>query len=292
MAKARWTVLRVLEWTRAYLHDRGITSPRLESELLLSHTLGCDRVGLYLRYDMVLSSGELAAFRQALERRVRGEPLQYITGYQEFWSIRFKVSPHVLIPRPETETLVEEALRLIEAEGWREPRIGEVGTGCGAISISIASSARLARVIATDKSWKALLLARENAATQRVASRISLVCGDLLSFVRSDRGRVFDLVISNPPYVKRGDIDGLQREIRDFEPREAIDGGVNGLDFHRKLLHGARGCLKKGGWLILEIGADQGPIVQDMAEQIGGFQRSKILSDYTGRTRVLTGQRG
>jgi release factor glutamine methyltransferase len=241
---------------------------------------------------MVLSSSELAAFRQILERRVKGEPLQYITGYQEFWSIRFKVNPHALIPRPETERLVEETLRLIEGEGWQEPRIAELGTGCGAISISIASSARFARVVATDKSWKALLLARENATTQRVASRISFVCGDLLSFVRSDRGRVFDLMVSNPPYVKRGDIDSLQREVRDFEPREAIDGGIDGLDFHRRVLHEACRCLKEGGWLILEIGADQGTIVQDMAEQIGGFQQTKILCDDEGRARVLTGQRG
>jgi release factor glutamine methyltransferase len=288
--RERWTVLRVLGWTRAYLRDKGIVSSRLESELLLSHILGCDRVGLYLRYDMVLSSEELAAFRRALERRTRGEPLQYITGYQEFWSIRFKVSPQVLIPRPETETLVEETLRLIEAEGWREPRIGEVGTGCGAIAISIVRSMPSARVVATDKSWEALRLARENAMIQDVAPRMSFVCGDLLSFVRPGTDGAFDVVISNPPYVRRGDIEGLQPEIRDFEPREAIDGGADGLDFHRDLLRGTSSCLRKGGWLVLEIGADQGPTVYDLAEQVGGFKKREIIRDYTGKDRVLISQ--
>ena len=290
MARERWTVLRVLGWTRGYLRDKGIASSRLESELLLSHILGCDRVGLYLRYDMVLSSGELAAFRRVLERRTRGEPLQYITGYQEFWSIRFKVNPHVLIPRPETETLVEETLRLIEAEGWREPRIAEVGTGCGAMAISIVRSMPSARVVATDKSWDALCLARENAMIQSVAPSISFVCGDLLSFVRPGADGAFDLVISNPPYVRRGDIEGLQPEIRDFEPREAIDGGDDGLDFHRDLLQGISSCLRKGGWLVLEIGADQGPTACNLAEQVGGFIKSQIIRDYSGKDRVLISQ--
>lgn len=291
MAKERWTVLRVLEWTQKYLRKKDIPNPRLESELLLSHILGFDRVGLYLNYDMALSSRELEGFRRVIERRITGEPLQYITGYQEFWSIRFKVGSYVLIPRPETEILVEEALRLINLEGWQEPRIFEVGTGCGAIAISIAKSVPSTKITATEISWEAVALARENAIAQNVASRVYFVLGDVLSFVKPRTEGIFDLIISNPPYIKRGDIDDLQPEIRDFEPRKAIDGGIDGLDFCRELLNEAPSCLRKGGWLILEIGADQGVGILDLIEQIGGFKHKKIIPDYSGRNRALIAQR-
>ncbi len=291
MARERWTVLRVLDWTQKYLREKTIPNPRLESELLLSHILGFDRVGLYLNYDMALSPGELKRFRGVIERRVKGEPLQYITGYQEFWSIRFKVGPPVLIPRPETEILVEETLRLIDSESWQEPRIVEVGTGCGALAISIAQSLPSTKVVATDISWEAIALARENAIAQNVASRMSFVQGDGLSFVRSPAEGVFDLIISNPPYIKRGDIDNLQPEIRDHEPRLAIDGGAEGLDFYRKLLRDVPPRFRKGGWLVLEIGADQGSDVLDLIEQTGAFKRSRIISDYSGSARAVIAQR-
>jgi release factor glutamine methyltransferase len=291
LAKERWTVLKVLKWTQDYLGKKSIPNPRLESELLLSHILGCDRVGLYLNYDMTLSPGELEGFRGVIKRRMAGEPLPYITGYQEFWSIRFKVGSPVLIPRPETEVLVEEAFRLIDQEGWHEPRIVEVGTGCGAIAISIAKSIPSARIIATEISWKALVLARDNALAQDVVSRISLVQGNMLSFVKSGSG-FFDLIISNPPYIKRGDIDSLQPEIRDFEPREALDGGIDGLDFHRRLLDEAASCLRTGGWLILEIGADQDGDTTQLTKQIGGFRQTRIIPDYSGRSRALVAQKG
>lgn len=291
MIKERWTVLRVLAWTQKYLRKKGILKPRLEGEVLLSHVLGCDRVGLYLSYDMVLSPSELTCFRGVIERRVAGEPLQYITGYQEFWSIPFRVDPHVLIPRPETEVLVEEALRLIELEGWREPRILEVGTGCGAVAVSIAKSVSLTKILATEISWEAAVLARENARAQNVGSKICFVQGDLLAFVKSGTDGVFDLVISNPPYIKTGAIDTLQREIRDFEPRDALDGGVDGLDYYTELLDGASPCLRKGGWLILEIGGDQGPEILHLAEQVGGVQHVQIIPDYSGRSRALIAQK-
>jgi release factor glutamine methyltransferase len=291
LAKERWTVLKLLKWTQGYLGKKNIPNPRLESELLLSHILGFDRVGLYLNYDMTLSPGELERFRGVIERRIAGEPLQYITGYQEFWSIRFRVDPSVLIPRPETEVLVEEALRLIDLEGWHEPRIVEMGTGCGAIAISIAKSIPSTRIIATEISWEALVLARDNALAQDVVSRISLVQGNMLSFVKSGSG-LFDLIISNPPYIRRGDIDNLQPEIRDFEPREALDGGIDGLDFHRRLLDEAASCLRTGGWLILEIGADQDGDTTQLTKQIGGFRQTRIIPDYSGRSRALIAQKG
>lgn len=291
LAKERWTVLKVLGWTQNYLQRKEIPNPRLESELLLSHILGSDRVSLYLNYDMVLSPGELAAFRGVIERRIGGEPLQYITGYQEFWSIPFKVDSSVLIPRPETEVLVEEALRLIDREGRQKPRIAEVGTGCGAIAISIAKSNPSTRIVATEISWEALVLARENALAQDVTSRISFVQGNVLSFVKSTGG-VFDLIISNPPYIKRGDINNLQPEIRDFEPRKALDGGIDGLDFYRRLLAEIPPCLRTGGWLILEMGADQSADIVELAKQIGGLKEARISSDYSGKSRALIAQKG
>lgn len=291
MLKERWTVLRVLEWTQKHLREKGIPKSRLESELLLSHTLGCDRVGLYLNYDMILSPGELKRFRGVLERRIGGEPLQYITGYQEFWSIRFKVSPAVLIPRPDTEILVEEALRLIDLEGWQEPKIVEVGTGCGAIAISIARSVFSAKVMATEVSWEAIALARENAIAQNVGSRICFVQGDMMSFVKLGMEGIFDLIISNPPYIKTADIGTLQPEIREFEPRKAIDGGPEGLDFYKRLFGDASPWLRKGGWLIIEIGADQGTDVLRLTEQMGGFKHTRIVPDYSGRSRAVIAQK-
>ncbi len=287
----RWTVLRVLDWTQKYLQNKGIPSARLESELLLSHILGFDRVGLYLKYDMFLSPSELSHLRGLIQRRITGEPLQYITGYQEFWSIPFKVGPQVLIPRPETEVLVEEALRVIDKEDWGQPRIAEVGTGCGAIAISIAKSVPSARVMATEMSWDALVLAKENAIAQDVVSRIHFIQGNLLSFVKSGKEGPFDLVISNPPYIRSRDIDDLQREIRDFEPREAIDGGIDGLDFYRRLFRGAPVCLRGGGWVILEIGADQAEEVIRLCERIGHLKQPRIIPDYSRRSRALVVQK-
>ncbi|NIQ39821.1 MAG: peptide chain release factor N(5)-glutamine methyltransferase [Proteobacteria bacterium] len=291
LAKEHWTVLKVLDWTRKYLKEKGIARPRLESELLLSHILGFDRVGLYLKYDMVLSSSELKRFRGMIQRRVAGEPIQYIIGFQEFWSIPFKVGPQVLIPRPETEILVEEALRLIALEEWKNPLILEVGTGCGAVAISIAKSFHSARVVATEISWQALGLARENARAQSVTSQILFVLGDLLSFVKVAEKGTFDLIMSNPPYIREIDIDKLQPEIRDFEPREAINGGGDGLDFCRQLLVDAPQYLKDGGRLVLEIGADQGKDILSLSEQIGGFKDPRIVPDYSGKSRVLIAQK-
>jgi release factor glutamine methyltransferase len=240
---------------------------------------------------MVLSSRELERFKEIIQRRVAGEPIQYITGFQEFWSIRFKVGPQVLIPRPETEILVEEALRLIDLEEWKNPMVLEVGTGCGAIAISIAKSFHSARVIATEISWQALGLARENARAQSVTSQILFVLGNLLSFVKVGEEGTLDLIMSNPPYIRKTDIDKLQPEIRDFEPREAIDGGVDGLDFYRQLLVDAPPYLRGGGWLVLEIGADQGKDILSLSEQIGGFKDAKIVPDYSGKSRALIAQK-
>jgi release factor glutamine methyltransferase len=258
----------------------------LESELLLSHTLKLDRVGLYLNYDLTLSADELACFKEVLQRRTHGEPLPYITGYQEFWSIRFKVGPGVLIPRPESEILVEAALRLIDREGWSEPRMIDVGTGCGAIAISLAKSLPFGKVVATDISPEAIALAEENAALQSVSSQVSFVQGDLLSFLKGGGGPGFDLVISNPPYIKQMDIDNLQPEIRIYEPRKAINGGPEGIDFYRRLVAEAPSCLRHGGWLILEIGADQGAKVLDLIGQTGQFDRLEIIPDYSGKSRA------
>lgn len=290
MPRERWTVLRALQWTRDYLQKKAIPNPRLEGELLLSHVLGIDRVGLYLRYDMILSPEELKRFRRVIERRTAGEPLQYITGFQEFWSIRFKVSPAVLIPRPETEVVVEEALRLIGREGWQGPRILEVGTGCGAIAVSIATSCPSVEVVATEVSWDAIVLARQNAAAQGVLPRVHFVQADLLSFARPGTG-VFELIVSNPPYIKTGEIRRLQREIRDFEPKKAIDGGRDGLDVFRRLVLEAPPFLRTGGWVVFEIGEDQGREALQLMERAGGLGRIRVLRDFSGRDRAAVAQK-
>jgi release factor glutamine methyltransferase len=277
-----WTVLKVLQWTAGYLREKGIEEGRLDAELLLSDALSLDRVGLYLNYDRPLTSAELTSFRERVGRRARREPLQYILGRVEFWSLSFAVNPAVLVPRPDTEILVEETLKRSSADA----AILDVGAGSGAIAIALAYELPGAAVVGVDISPAALEVAAENARRNGVDGRVRFQDADL---ARLPEGP-FDLIVSNPPYIPSGDLAALMPEVRDFEPRLALDGGRDGLDSYRLLACQAPGLLRPGGWLLLEVGIGQATAVREL---LAGAGLLDLFSrdDYAGIPRVVGGRK-
>lgn len=273
-----WTVLKVLEWTAGYFRERGIESARLDADLLLAATLGVDRVGLYLRYDQPLNATELRDFRARVARRARREPLAYILGEAEFWSLAFAVTPAVLIPRPDTEVLVEEAL----ARGGEQARVLDVGTGSGAIAVSLAVERSAWRVTALDLSAAALQIAQTNARRHGVADRLRILQGDLARLPDEQ----FDLIVANPPYIPSGDLPGLMADVRDFEPHLALDGGPDGLAAYRALAAQAPRRLHPGGRLLVEIGQGQEQAVGELFAG-AGLQGLFTRADYAGIIRVV-----
>jgi release factor glutamine methyltransferase len=285
MSEAPWTVRRVLGWTTQHFDKRGVDAPRLASELLLAHVLGVDRVRLYTDLDRPLEKDELAAYRALIERRVEGEPVQYLTGWRDFYGRTFQVDPRVLIPRPETELLVEAVLRALPQGG--SPRLLDVATGSGCIAVTLAAERPEATVVATDVDEGCCALARANAETAKVAARVDVRKGDLFAPVATEAA--FDVVVSNPPYVRSGDLPGLQAEVR-REPRLALDGGPEGLSVLARVVDGAFTHLLPGGLLALEIGEEQGAAVRDLL-QARGYERVRIEPDLERRDRMAFGTR-
>jgi release factor glutamine methyltransferase len=287
------TVLEILNWATHILKDHQIENPRLNAELLLARLLNLSKEGLYARLNGQFQKGEKEALERIIERRISGEPLQYILGHQEFWSIDFKVDPRVLIPRPETELLVEQSLSILSETSLRKtPSVLEIGTGSGAIAISLANEVRDIFIVATDISREALLLAKENAKSAGILHQIEFVNGDLLGPFRYLRDQEpFDLILSNPPYIDRSEIQRLAREIRDYEPVAALDGGEGGMEFYRRIVSQAPSYLRRGGWLLLEVGEGQGGRVADQLERSGYFIRPQLLPDLSGIRRVVKTQR-
>jgi release factor glutamine methyltransferase len=285
MSEAPWTVRRVLGWTTQHFDRRGVDAPRLASELLLAHVLRVDRVRLYTDLDRPLEKEELAAYRALIERRVEGEPVQYLTGRRDFYGRTFHVDPRVLIPRPETELLVEAVLRALPQGG--SPRLLDVATGSGCIAVTLAAERPEATVVATDVDEGCCALARANAEAAHVASRVDIRTGDLFAPVATEAG--FDVVVSNPPYVRTGDLPGLQAEVR-REPRLALDGGPEGLSVVARMVEGALAHLLPGGLLALEIGEEQGAAVRDLL-QARGYERVRIEPDLERRDRMAFGTR-
>lgn len=284
------TVLEALDWAIDYLRERRIENPRLNAELLLAHSMRLSKEHLYIRLRDPLKREEREAMEDLIRRRASGEPLQYILGHQEFWSIDLKVDSRVLIPRPETERLVEEALSiLINISSKKISSVLELGTGSGAIAISLAREMKDIVLVATDLSEDALWVARENAKQASVSDKIRFVKGDLLQPFRS--GELFDLILSNPPYIPDSEIDGLAGEVKDHEPLIALKGGKDGLDFYRRLLVQVPSYLKREGWLLLEVGNAQAGQVSELIEADGHFQKVECLQDLSGIERVVKAQR-
>ncbi len=277
-----WTVLKVLQWTAAYLQEQGIEGARLDAELLLTEVLQLDRVGLYVNYDRPLETTELATYRQLVGRRARREPVAYILGRSEFWSLPLLVRPDVLIPRPDTEVLVEEALQ----RAGDECRILDVGTGSGAIAIALAHELPNAQLVAIDISEAALMVAKENACSNGVAERIAFQAGDLQQLPTGP----FELIVANPPYIPQGDLAALQPEVREYEPQLALAGGKDGLDCYRALAAQSPQCLSSGGWMLLEVGIGQAEFVQQLLTEVG-LVEVFCRNDYAGVARVVGGRR-
>ena len=287
------TVLELLNGSTRYLKSHSVKNPRLNSELLLCRALGISREQLYTRLHSEVGDEEKRILKRTILRRVAGEPLQYILGRQEFWSIDFNVDPRVLIPRPETEHLVEQALSLLsETPCTKTPWVLEIGTGSGAIVVSLAKEVKDIFLVATDLSLKALVLAEENARSAGVRQKIAFVNGDLFQpFLNSGGGGPFELILSNPPYIGRHDIRKLAREVRDHEPLLALDGGEEGLDFYRRIVAEGLSYLKEGGWLLLEVGQGQGSRVSELVKGKGDFLEPELLHDLAGMERVLKVQK-
>ncbi len=282
-----WNIQRVLEWTTTYFTTHRIDSPRTTAEVLLAHALHLERIDLYLRYDQPLSSAELSIFKEFVRRRILHEPVAYITGQKEFWSLNFMVSPSVLIPRPDTECLVEAALELLPPETAGKPkRVLELGTGSGAIIVAMASERKGHCYFASEKSVAAAAQARENADIHGLTENISFFCSDWFQALRGDI-QPFDMIVSNPPYVVAGEIDALAPEIAGFEPRMALDGDVDGLAALRHIVQEAPHWLQSGGYLILEIGSDQRTSMEAIALDCGAYQGVECIRDYGGRDRVM-----
>jgi release factor glutamine methyltransferase len=284
-----WTVGRLLEWTGGFFARKGVDSPRLCAELLLSHVLAMPRIQLYVHHARELSPAELAGYRQLVRRAGEHEPVQYLTGTAHFFGLELKVTPAVLIPRPDTETLVEAVLRhlkLAPDTGTEQPlRIADLCTGSGAIALALAKHLPNARIIATDVSEPAAAVAVENARRLDLAGQVEVRIGDLFEPLAGEAP--FHIITANPPYIPTGDLAGLDRNVRDYEPRSALDGGADGLDFHRRLLAGAAGHMRPGGRLFIEMQFDQGQGLQGLAEASGAWAQVHILRDFGGHERVL-----
>ncbi len=287
MPRPEWTILSILEWTTGYFRKHAIDSPRLDAEILLAHSLGLRRIDLYLRYDQPLGADERTAFRRLVKRRAAREPVAYIVGRKEFWGLDLAVNPHVLTPRPETERVVEVALAFLEeTAGRKAPKVLDLGTGSGCIALALAHSHPRVHVVATDVSRPALALARDNIARHGLTDRIQLAAGHGVEMFAPHRVR-FDLIASNPPYIPSADIESLEPEVRDYEPRGALDGGDDGLAVYRRIIPPAAACLRSGGQLVLEIGWDQCAPVTHLVQQTGLYRDIQCVADYSGHERVI-----
>jgi release factor glutamine methyltransferase len=272
------------------LDDSAVGSPRMNGEVLLMFTLGCDRAYLYSHPERELSSEEESRYEEAVERRASGYPSQYITGHQEFWGLDLIVTPAVLIPRPETEHIVEVVLEIARAADYNvqagRPKLVDVGTGSGAIALALAKELPAAEVLAVDVSSTALEIARANAARLQLQSRVNFREGDVLEAVVSDAS--FDFVISNPPYVALSEADKVQDVVKKYEPKVAVFAGEHGLDIIRRLIPQALEALRPGGYLVMEIGYSMSEAVMSIMD---AFEDVHAVPDLAGIPRVVVGRK-
>jgi release factor glutamine methyltransferase len=287
---APWTVRRLLEWTTGFFQKKNVDSPRLSAELLLAHVLDYPRIKLYTDYERELSEPMLTRFRGLVQRAGEQEPIAYLTGKAHFFSLEFDVGPGVLIPRPDTETLVETAIGYARnTTGLETPRILDLCTGSGCIAAALAKSLPTAQVIAIDKSEKAAAVAKANMDKLGLADRVTVVTGDLFAPLADMVDvRPFDLITANPPYIPTDQIAGLDRNVKDYEPLEALDGGMDGLMIHHRILHEGLDRLVPGGRMYLEIAFDQADAALEAASKVPGYEDWRILKDHGGNDRVLT----
>ena len=286
-----WTIIKLLEWTTSYFKSRDIDSPRSTAEILLAHVLKLKRIDLYLQYDKPLSVNELSKFKVLIKRRIEREPVAYIVGVKEFWSMDFAVTKDVLIPRPETECLVEAALNLLSQDNAFDSNsspksILELGTGSGAVILAIAFTRPKHIYFASDCSAKAIGLARKNSKRHGLDTIVNFFCADWFRPLNCGR-KQFDMILSNPPYIPTRVIGRLQPEIYKYEPISALDGDRNGLFCLRHIINTAHGYLNPEGSLLLEIGHDQKNDVRSIIDQYGNYDHVVFTKDYSGYYRVV-----
>jgi release factor glutamine methyltransferase len=283
------TISQAIAEGASKLHAAGIQQERRTAGLLLCHAIGIDRAHLLTKSEEQIDDVKYKAYLGLVERRAAGEPVQYLTGHQEFYGLDFFVSPDVLIPRPETELLVEQALKIVDTQGLKRPLIVDVGTGSGCIAITLAVNLLNARLIAIDASDRALIIGLNNAAKHQVIDRIEFLEGDLLKpLVNRGLEASVDLIVSNPPYVDEDLKSSIQREVRDWEPHGALFGGVNGIEFYRRLVSECPEYLKSGGHLLFEIGCGQLEAIEGMLAGSPSLKLVEVTNDLQGIPRTLT----
>lgn len=288
-----WTVRKTLEWTSSFFTRKGVDAPRLSAELLLGHVLGVPRIRLYTDYERVLSDQDRAKLRELVVRAGEHEPIAYLTGKGYFFNLEFDVSRDVLIPRPDTETLVENVIQTARRQLIREsPRILDLCTGSGCVAAAIAHGLKNAVVLATEISPRAAAVARANIERLGLSGRVTVLEGDLfepLSTIVDPQP--FDVIVSNPPYIATAQIAALDRSVRDYEPVQALDGGPDGLSMHRRILQEGLARLNPGGRIFLEIAFDQGKLAAEVAGGYPGWEDVRVLKDHAGNDRVLTAKK-
>ena len=274
-----------INWSQSQLADAGVKSPRLDSEIILAHTLNLSRTDLWTQDKRVLSESEKKIAKKNVERRLNREPVSLIVGHQEFWSLDFVVDGNVLTPRPETELVIETALNCISSH---TARILDLGTGSGALAVTMAKEVPECKVSAIDIDPKALSIAKENAVRHGVADRVEFICTDL---IKSAWSGCFSIILSNPPYIKSADIKKIMPEVQNYEPKKALDGGITGLAFYRAIIPMAIDRLEENGFLILEIGHDQADEVTALLDSFSCYQNIEVIQDYSGYDRVIKAQK-
>ena len=284
-ANTVWTIMKIINWTKQYFADKGVENPRLDAEVLLCAVLKCQRITLYVDFERPLSEEELATYRSYVLRRGQQEPLAYILGEKAFMRNSFKVTPATLIPRPETELLVESLVKaapIVKADG--EVKILDIGTGSGAIIVSLLDYLPKAKGVGADISIEALQVAKENSESiGDLSGRVGFVHSDVFSKLPLDKK--FDIIVSNPPYIPAADIAGLAADVRQ-EPYGALDGGVDGLDFYRRIIKEAAEHMEPLGLLAFEVGINQSQAVQKLCHQ-AGFVKTAVRKDYAGIERMV-----
>lgn len=284
MNKPVWTIIKILDWTKQYFADRGVENPRLDAEVLLCAVLQCERIKLYMDFERPLTGAELSQYKNYVTRRGQHEPLAYILGEKEFMRNSFKVTPATLVPRPETELLVEsliKAARGLKADG--DVKILDIGTGSGAIIVSLLDYLPNAKGVGVDISVDALIVAEENSRRIGVRERAGFMQSDLFSRIPADKK--FDIIVSNPPYIPAADIAGLAKDVQK-EPRGALDGGADGLDFYRRIISEAMDHMTDEGILAFEVGINQAQVVAELCRK-AGFKATAIRKDYADIERMV-----
>lgn len=282
-AEEPWTVRRVLEWTTSHLKKHGSDTPRLDAEILLAHARGCQRIQLYTQFDEPLSDAVRGQMRELVQRRSKAEPVAYLVGQREFFSLGFKVTRDVLIPRPDTETLVMEILDAIK--GLSSPRVLDLCTGSGCVAIAVAKNSKSAHLTAIDISAPAIAIARENVDRHQLADRVDLIESDLFGAIPKDAK--FEVIAGNPPYIPAAEIEQLDAEVARHEPRLALDGGADGLSVLKRIINDAPQFAAPKGLLLLEFTPEQASVLESLLTSHGGYTDISIRKDLGHRPRVL-----